>query len=175
MGYSLLPSTMSCASVCSVYACRLWNWAQNCSIFKVIGNAIIVFLRRKISLVFLSSCRDNVKIWILLDGEQIPVAESMHVSDLSTRSLSTRSSSLSSYYTERVWLRIFSFVLVFIKDNNFTSLLTLICLSLLMLLVPSCPKPNRSTAVKTKNASLDGLYQLRTFLLTGYVQGGSAC
>lgn len=38
----------------------------------------MVFLRRK-SLWF-SSCGD-VKLWILLDGEQIPVAEHMRASD----------------------------------------------------------------------------------------------
>lgn len=44
------------------------------------------FLKGNISLIFLSACHGNIKLWVLLDGEQIPVAEHMRASGLSVQS-----------------------------------------------------------------------------------------
>lgn len=41
-----------------------------------------------------------------------------------------------------------------------------------MLSWPICPNINRKAAVKNKTVPLAGLNQLRSFLLTRYVQGG---
>lgn len=41
-----------------------------------------------------------------------------------------------------------------------------------MLFWPTCPSANRKAAVKNRTAPLAGLDQLRSFLLTRYVQGG---